>query len=182
MSKIDIKEIGIENKEFWSSFFAVSYPNGYDEDMDLSVEEIVSQFADMEWWDDFTGYDEEVFEENDGYLEEPMSVEAILDGNRTLKVEFHPGDILYYINGENVGSTGPHWKLQIFDFTEIVQLLTKENGEIAFLLLLPLARILANDVSEAEKRIEVMLEKLFDTSVCEDIVRCLVNQLIEERN
>ena len=149
---------------------------------DLSVEEIVSQFADMEWWDDFTGYDEEVFEENDGYLEEPMSVEVILDGNRTLKVEFHPGDILYYINGESVGSTGPHWKLQVFDFAEIAQFLTKENGEIVFGLLLPLARISANDVSEAEKRIEVMLEKMFDISVCEDIVRCLVNQLIEEHN
>ena len=47
MGKIDIKEIGVENKEFWNSFFAVSYPNGYDEDMDLSVEEFVTNMAEQ---------------------------------------------------------------------------------------------------------------------------------------
>lgn len=179
MNRIDISKISIENKNFWNAFFSVSYPNGYDEEQDLSVSDITSEFVDMDWWDDFTGYDEVVFEENDGYLDEPVTIVTNMDSSREITVVFHPGDILYFVNGENVGSTGPHWKLQIFSFDEVEQVLANENGEILFWLLLPLAKIAVNDVEEVVRKLEKMLESLFETAVCKDIARCLVNQLVE---
>ena len=67
MNKVNLKELNLDNKAFWYTFFALSYPNGYEEELDLSVEDIVGELGDMDWWDNFTGYDEETFEENDGY-------------------------------------------------------------------------------------------------------------------
>ena len=63
------------------------------------------------WWETFTGYYESVLDESDGYLEEPVTLNEALSQDKILKIEFHPGDILYFINDEEIGSTGPHWKL-----------------------------------------------------------------------
>lgn len=178
-NKVDIHELNISNKEFWFSFLAVSYPNGYDEETDMSVDDLVGEYADVQWWDEFTGYDEELFEIMDGYSETPTTVEVRLDDNRNLTVEFHPGDILYFINGEQIGSTGPHWKLQVFGFNEIENLLTQENGVILFWLLLPLAKV-DKDVEMVERKLSEMLETFFESSDCNEIAKCVVKQLMEE--
>lgn len=178
MNRVDLKAIKPENKKFWNAFFALSYPNGYDEETDLSVEDIAGELTDWDWWDEFCGYYEGVLEECDGYLEEPAYIEVEMDQDKLLRIEFHPGDILYYVNGEVVGSTGPHWKLQVFSFEMLEQMLGMENGEILFWLLLPLAGITQKSIDEATEKLRVKLADFFDTDICEDMAGCLINQLI----
>lgn len=168
----------IENKKFWYSFFSVSYPNGYDKELDMSVVDITGQLADLSWWDSFTGYYDGVFEENDGYREEPTSVEANIESSRKLLVEFHPGDILYYINNELLGCTGPSWKLQVIPYKEVESLWEREDGEVLFWLLLPLTRLDKEDLWETTEKISKKLSILFPEDICKNLARCIINQLI----
>ena len=84
---------------------------------DVSVSDFMKEICTEEsrrWWDAFTGYYDGILEESDGYLDEPTTLETSLSQERMLKIQFHPGNTLYYINGEKIGSTGPHWELQTF--------------------------------------------------------------------
>ena len=112
MSRISFYEI--DNLSFWINYFGCSYLNLYDEEEDVSVSELMEELCTeevREWWEKFTGWYDGVLDESDGYLDDPAFLEAPLTQGRTLKIEFHPGDTLYYVNGEEIGSTGPHWKL-----------------------------------------------------------------------
>ena len=113
VKKICVEDIDCLN--FWINYFGCCYPNGYDESNDISVSELMEELCIEEvgnWWEQFTGYYEGVLDESDGYLENPTTLEEELLPGKILKIEFHPGDILYFINGEQVGSTGPHYELQ----------------------------------------------------------------------
>ena len=164
--------------KFWYGFFASSYPNGYDEELDMSVEEIVGELADPDWWDEFTGYYDGVFEECDGYLEEPHTIKFELAADQKLTIEFHPGDIVYHINGEVIGSTGPHWKLQVLEYADLKRLEGLECGNELFWLLLPLVKA-ANDEEQAV-RIMLMqkLQELFPADICEKLAVCIIKQLV----
>lgn len=170
-------EMYVYNK-FWYTFFASSYPNGYDEELDMSVEEIVGELADSDWWDEFTGYYEGVFEECDGYLDEPRTMEFELAVDQKLTIEFHPGDIVYYVNGEVLGCTGPHWKLQVIPFAELQKLEEVSGGNELFWLLLPLAKVAADEEQEVGMVLEQKLQELFPAEVCEKLAVCVMRQLV----
>lgn len=167
------------HSKFWPAFFAGSYPNGYDEELDMSVEEIVSELADPDWWDEFTGYYDGVFEECDGYLDEPRTMEFEPVADQKLTIEFHPGDIVYYVNGEVLGSTGPHWKLQVIPFEELQKLEEVSGGNELFWLLLPLARVAADEEQEVRMVLVQKLQELFPAEVCEKLAVCVMRQLEE---
>lgn len=109
------------------------------------------------WWERFTGYYDGVLDESDGYLENPTTLEVPLAKDRVLKIEFHPGDILYFINDKLIGSTGSHWKLQTVPYEEMKRLLALENGQQLFLLLLPLAVIKQEDAVSARQEIKAQM-------------------------
>lgn len=172
----------IDNLNFWTSYFGCSYPNSYDEEEDTSISELMYELYTEEiesWWNKFTGYYDGVMDESDGYLDDPTTLEALLTPDKVLKIEFHPGDILYFVNEKQIGSTGPHWMLQTVPYEEVKQLLTLENERQLFLLLLPLAVIKQEEITAARKEIEAQMRNYFPENLCERVSGCIVTGLTE---
>lgn len=175
MKKIGVKDI--DGLDFWINYFGCCYPNGYDGEEDVSAFELMQELYTEEigvWWESFTGYYEGVLEESDGYLDDPITFEETLSQDKSLKIEFHPGDILYYINDEQIGSAGPHWELQTIPYKEVEQLLSLKNGQQLFLLLLPLAFIKQEEVQPARERVAEQMKSYFPESLCERVSGCIV--------
>ncbi|MDE7223219.1 MAG: immunity protein 19 [Acetatifactor sp.] len=174
-----MKKIGIEDMDclnFWIPYFGCCYPNGYDEEEDVSASELMEELYTEEvrsWWERFTGYYEGVLDESDGYLDDPATLEEMLSQDKILKIEFHPGDILYFINDERIGSTGPHWELQAIPYKELERLLSLRTGRQLFLMLLPLASIEEEEAQYARENIAKQMENYFPESLCESVSRCI---------
>ena len=180
MSRISFYEI--DNLSFWINYFGCSYLNLYDEEEEASVSELMEELcteAVCEWWEKFTGWYDGVLDESDGYLDDPAFLEAPLTQGRTLKIEFHPGDTLYYVNGEEIGSTGPHWKLGTVPYKELEKLLPLEQGWQLFLLLLPLASLERKEAPAAQQVIKVQMMHCFGADLCESVSKCIVSGLPE---
>ena len=179
MKKINIEEI--DHLNFWINYFGCCYPNGYDEEEDISVSELMEELYTEnagKWWEKFTGYYEGICDESDGYLDDPTTLEEALTTDKILKIEFHPGDILYFINDDQVGSTGPHWELQAIPYKEVEQLLSLQNGRQLFLLLLPLAFMEAEEAEDVRREIEAQMRNYFSNSLCEKVSRCIAAGLM----
>ena len=180
MSPVRIEDI--DNLNFWIKYFGCSYPNGYDEERDTSVTDIMLAWCTQEtedWWKKFTGCCPGVFDDRDGYADDPATLEAPVGNGKMLKIEFHPGDTLYYINGREIGSTGPHWKVQVLAFHEIEQLLAQENGRQLFLLLLPLAFLQEEDAGAACRKIKTQIGHYFPEETSESLARCIAAGSVE---
>lgn len=174
MKKIDAEDMDCLN--FWIPYFGCCYPNGYDEEEDVSVSEIMEELYTEEvrsWWEGFTGYYEGVFDESDGYLDDPATLEEMFSTDIILKIEFHPGDILYFVNDKQIGSTGPHWELQTIPYKELERLLPLRNGRQLFLLLLPLAFIEEEEIQYARENIAKQMGNYFPESLCESASKCI---------
>lgn len=181
MKKINFNDIDITNKYFWANFFCMSYPNAFDEESGVSLADIIEEagLSNISWWNNFTGHYDGVFEENDGYLDEPTTIETAFKPEQILKIEFHPGDILYFINHQQIGSTGPHWNLQVLPFIEAEQLLEHKNGEILFFLLLPLTYIETEDQKRVKDMLQRELAKLFPIELCGKMTVCILYQILK---
>ncbi len=184
MNRISFKDIGFDNQHFWNGYFQISYPNSYDEETDLSVtdfleENKLSDEEDVEYWDELTGYYDGVLDESDGYLDDPTYLEEPC-GRKTLKIEFHPGDVLYYLDGKEIGSTGPHWRLNVLHIDELERLLddNDENNEILFWLLLPLAAANEYDRKEIADFLKGKLTRFFDDDVSGDMAKLIASQIV----
>ena len=174
MNKLRVEDIDCLN--FWIYYFGCCYPNGYDEEQDISVSELMEELYTEKignWWEKFTGYYEGVLDENDGYVDNPTTLEEALSG-KILKIEFHPGDILYFINDEQIGCTGPHWELKTIPYKEVAHLLSLKNGQQLFLLLLPLAFIDGEERWSVRKRITEQMKHYFSEDLCERVSGCIV--------
>lgn len=179
MKKIRVEDI--DHLNFWINYIGCCYPNGYDESNDISVSELMRKLYTAEagsWWEQFTGYHEDVFADCDGYLDDPTTLEEELLTDKILIIEFHPGDILYFINDEQIGSTGPHWELQTIPYKKIDQLLSLKRGRQLFLLLLPLAFIEGDEISSARENISKQLKNYFSADICESVSECIAAGLI----
>ena len=179
VKKICVEDIDYLN--FWINYFGCCYPNGYDESNDISVSELMEELCTEEvgnWWEQFTGYYEDVLDESDGYLDNPTTLEEELLPDKILKIEFHPGDILYFINDEQIGSTGPHYELQTIPYEKVEQLLSLKNGRQLFLLLLPLAFIDEEEVQSVRDKITEQIRNYFPEDLCKSVSRCIVAGLV----
>lgn len=175
MKKIGVEDIDYLN--FWINYFGCCYPNGYDEEEDVSVSELMQELYTEEvgsWWESFTGYYEGVLDESDGYVDDPITLEEALSQDQILRIKFHPGDILYFINDKQIGSTGPHCELQTIPYKEIERLLALKNGRQLFLLLLPLAFVEQEEIQSAREKIAEQMRGYFVESQCESVSECIV--------
>lgn len=181
MNKVNLEHI--DCLHFWINYFGSCYPNSYDEEEDICASDLMQELYTEEaesWWDTFTGYYDGVLDESDGYLDEPTTLETVLPEGKTLKIEFHPGDTLYFINDKQVGSTGPHWKLQTIPYRDVEHLLSLENGRQLYLLLLPLAFIdsgenaIASMIESIRKEIAQQMQHYFPEDLCEGMSKCIV--------
>ncbi|MDE6674222.1 MAG: immunity protein 19, partial [Acetatifactor sp.] len=113
-------------------------------------------------------------DESDGYLDNPTTLEEELLPDKILKIEFHPGDTLYFINDEQIGSTGPHHELQTIPYEKVEQLLSLKKGRQLFLLLLPLAFIEEEEIQSVRGKITEQMRNYFSEDLCESVSGCIV--------
>ena len=181
MKKVSMKDI--DNLYFWVNYFGCSYPNAYDEEEEVSASDIMQEMLTEEggrWWAQFPGFYDGILEQNDGYLDEPATLEVMMAQDKYAKIEFHPGDTLYYINGEKIGSTGPHWEIRKIPYEEVRQLLALENGCQLYLLFLPLAVIRPEETDSVRREIGAQMGKYFPESLCRSVSGCIAAGLAQE--
>ncbi|MCH5340987.1 MAG: immunity protein 19 [Acetatifactor sp.] len=178
MDRVRIEEIYFDNKPFWRGYFLIGYSECYCEELDMSIwdmEEEIIQAGDWEYWNEFTGWYEGIIDECDGYLDEPTYLEVYIGTmDKTLKIEFHPGDTYYYLDGAEIGNIGPHsMTLQPLSFHTIKSLLDNKNGDILFFLLFPMIDLEEENRAEACKLFQdrLIAAAIFDGELCEKLVR-----------
>ncbi|TGK07899.1 hypothetical protein EHO59_07340 [Leptospira semungkisensis] len=154
-----------DNDLLWCYYLSISFPNAYNKSLNLTIGEMVEGIykidldSNLEWINDFTGSYEGVMDESDGYLDNPNFLEIEIKKSIKLKIEFHPGDTLYFIDGFKIGCTGPHWMLYGLTWSELIDLTEGATDEgLLFWLLLPIAGISnEDDLIEVKK---VLYEKI----------------------
>ena len=129
-----------ENFMIW--FIMNCFPEGIDEESDMTVYDVIEDnySFDSEWFDHLTNYYDGVFEENDGYTDNPNSLKVNLNNHNELLVEFHPGDIIFFLNNKEIGCTGPNYEIKAIPFDEYIEL-TKNLDYYKQLFLLPMASV-----------------------------------------
>ena len=179
-----LEDLGFHNKKFWTGFIISSFPASLDEDADMGLSELMGENElvdiDIDWWNNFTKYYDGVLDETDGYVDDPEMLIYKLTDTQTLKIEFHPGDIVYYVNDKQIACIGGEYMIQIFPFADLLKYMECQKDNRLFLLLLPLVIIGEEEVSCATKIISGALEEIFDTSLCNQFARCIVYGLMEE--
>ena len=181
MDRVSIDELNFDNKPFWRGYFLIGYGEAYCEELDMSIwdmEEEIIRDGDLEYWNEFTGWYEGIIEESDGYLDEPAYFETYIDAmNRTLKIEFHPGETVYFLDGEEVGCIGPHSVTRHpLSFIAMKSILDGAYGDILFFLLFPMVELAEEDRVEAG---ELFLSRLvstavFDEKLCSELARIII--------
>lgn len=131
----------LSNGSFIPWFLMTNFPDGVNCRDEALSELILEKFSpDRERIDSLTGYCPEVFDESDGYIDSPKAVEINLCGGDRLRVEFHPGDTIFYINDEQIGCTGPHYGIRRISLARFFEY-TRGLKDSEKLLLLPMVRI-----------------------------------------
>ncbi len=181
---VSLDDLGFQNKKFWTGFIISSFPTALDEDADMELSELMEENEmvdiDIDWWSDFTKYYDGVLEETDGYLDDPETLICKLTDTQTLKIEFHPGDIVYYVNDKQIACTGGEYMIQIFPFADLLKYMESQKDNRLFLLLLPLVIISEKEVPCATEIISSALEEVFDKALCNPFAKCIVYGLLEE--
>lgn len=76
---VDIEKIKCK-KDFFVWFIMNCFPKGIDEENDMSMYEVIENYSfDTNWVNKLTNYYDGVFEENDGYVDNPNSLIAHLN-------------------------------------------------------------------------------------------------------
>ncbi|MCM1326854.1 MAG: Imm19 family immunity protein [Bacteroidales bacterium] len=179
---LTINDLKFSNQKFWTSFFATSFPTSLDEETDMSLSEMIDEncSTDIEWWKNFTKYYDGVLDETDGYIDNPEIVVCNLTATQTLKIEFHPGDTVYYVNDKQIACTGGHYSIQIFPFTNLLKYAEEINDNRIFFLLLPLTIIKRQDADNATQIISNYLKDIFEVHLCNLLANSIVYGLTEE--
>lgn len=182
-NNISIRQVGFDNSRFWAYFLSTSYPCAYLEETDCEMYSLVSKVmpVDTAWSDEFTQYYDGVMDENDGYVEEPTTITAPISDSENLKIEFHPGDTIFYINNEEVGCTGPHWKLWAIPYQRVKSLLAVEHGAVLFQLLLPMAVLEEEDIIDLKNILEKhLLEFGFTQPALSQAADCIISGIVRQ--
>jgi len=179
---LGINDLDLSARRFWTGFFATSFPTALDEETDRSLSEMIegSVETDIAWWRKFTKYYDGVLDETDGYIDDPQTVLCDLTATQTLKIAFHPGDTVYYVNDKQIACTGGDYRIQIFPFTDLLTYAEERNDARIFFLLLPLTMIKKQDADHATKIISNYLKGIFEVRLCDLFAKSIVYGLTEE--
>lgn len=151
----------INNDSFWLYFLAGEFPNALDEVSDASLSELIDENykSDWEWINEFTQYSENIFDENDGYVDNPNTIEISLN-NHSFKIEFHPGDTVYFMDGDEIGCTGSHFILGKLSFQSFTELIDGVEDVRIPLLVLPMLTMEEQYIPNIRRIIQNGLESL----------------------
>lgn len=171
----------LHNKCFGVWFLMNNFPEGIDILNDCSIAEIIAENCkiDKTWIDDLTGYYERVFDENDGYVENPKTIKLRLSTGALLFVEFHPGDTLYYIDRDVVGCTGPDYSIRKILFSQFAEY-TKDMNDKEKIFLLPMLKVYNNEKELAINLIKTILSN-YELQKCKltELCECVLENCIE---
>lgn len=113
----------------------------------------------LDWYRKFTGWYPGIFDESDGYSDDPATVLIALGNGVQLRVEFHPGDQYWFLRGEDgleamLANIGPHWALPGPRYQEAIAIgeAARHHGGTAVLLLLPIIWLTNGDDVQAARR------------------------------
>lgn len=173
---INIDEIR-KNKNFWLYFFISNFPESLDEDSDSTLTEIIEEnyAISKDWVDKLTQNYDGVFDENDGYVTEPNTLELALCDNNKVFIEYHPGDTIYYINDTQIGCTGPHYVIRKISWNDYSSYFKGLSSDIK-LLFLPMVYITEKNIGELCSLIETGLQK---AEVSTEHYKLIYNAIIE---
>jgi len=142
------------DRRFWASLYAGAFGHvGERPEPTLfcALLEVTEPDA-LDWDHQFTGWYPGIFEESDGYSDDPATIHVALANNVQLRIEFHPGDRYWFLRGEGgkeamLANIGPHWALPGLRWQEVVAIgdAAPENGWVAALLLLPIVWLTHGD-------------------------------------
>lgn len=150
----------MNNNSFWIYFLSVNFPNAYDEITDTDISELLDEYDyDNKWIDEFTQYSEEIFDENDGYIDNPNTIDLNLNGH-DFSIEFHSGDTVYFLDGQEIGCTGGHFILKKIDFQLFSELTYGIKDKRLFLLVMPMVSLKNADIPCASNIVKSALEIL----------------------
>ena len=170
-------------KDFWLIFLMGGFPESLDNETDETLSEIISGLYgyNRQWADNFTGYYDGIFDECDGYIDDPTTLEMELSTGERLYIEFHPGDTIYFINDEEIGCTGPEYFIHKLDWRQYVSY-THSLSSDQKLLVLPMLAVkdgekndLKQIIFDGLKAIGVIKESDYERICGAIIANCLVN-------
>lgn len=149
MKQVKINSV-IDNKSFWLYFLSSSFPNAFSENDGFTLSEFMFEHYNYhtveKWVNDFVQYTETIIDDCDGYVDEPTTLCIMLNENY-YQIAFHPGDTIYYLNGKEIGCTGPAYKIQSMTWRVYCALIDGVKDPRIALLLLPVL-----DLDEAHIR------------------------------
>ena len=173
----------IESESFVIWYLMHSFPAGVTKDDDALVEimdENYGEAIDVRVIDELTGYYQWVSAENDGYIDNPKTLTLALSSGDKLFIELHPGDTLYFLNDELLGSTGPEYKIQRITLDGFFGY-TNGMNDFEKMLILPMIKIRKD---ESEDFLEIVASVLksagIDESDTVDICDCIVSNCLAE--
>jgi hypothetical protein len=119
----------------------------------------VDEQGTLEWYQQFTGGYPGIFDDSDGYSDDPATAPLRLANGVQLLVEFHPGDQYWYLRSKDgvkvlLANIGPHWALPGLRWQEAVAIgdAAPHDGWMAVLLLLPTVWLTAGDNVRSARR------------------------------
>ena len=166
----------VKNIDYIIWFIMCHFPEGMDEEEDISLMEIIQENyeIDIELIDSLTNYYEGIFEENDGYVDDPNAMAVPLSDGRTLYIEFHPGDTEFLINDEFIGCTGPEYSIRKLPFEQYMEL-TRECKLIEKLFVLPMIYINEANIADMIREVSNILSECpIHSNDIERICNCIV--------
>lgn len=179
---INYETVKNEN-DFWLIFLMGGFPESLDRETDQTLSEIISSLYDYnrQWADNFTGYYDGIFDEGDGYIDDPTTLEIELSTREKLYIEFHPEDMLYFIDNEKIGCTGPHYFIHKYAWQKFVSYTCSLSCDKKILLLPMLAvkdgekNDLKQIILDGLKAIRVIKESDYERICGAIIENCLVD-------
>ena len=170
----------LANQHFVRWFLMMNFPEGISAE-GCSVFELIEENCTLDtvFIDHLTGYYEGVLEENDGYVDTPKRVIIPLDTGDEFCVEFHPGDTIYFMNGNEIGCTGGHYKIRKLSLEQFL-MYTAHMQECRKLFLLPMVKISAGEKENMTKIIQSVICN-FDLQACsaEKVCACILENCLE---
>ncbi len=171
-----------DNNSFWLYFISTQFSHAFDEESDTCLCEFMDEEYNLdecdEWINEFTQYYDGVIDENDGYVDNPNSVNLVLNNHR-FRIEFHPGDTLYFLNGNEIGCTGSHFILKTLSFQHFTELIKNVEDVRIYLLVLPMLALEEPNISYIRQIIKSGLVSLsFQNELTDIITEMIISGLL----
>ena len=165
------------NSSFWLYFVSTQFPNAFDDVYDTSPDEFISENYefDEDWIDDFTQYYDGIMDEKDGYVDNPNYISLTLN-HHEFKIEFHAGDTLYFLDGIQIGCTGPHFILGTLSFQDFTELLKNVEDVRIYLLVLPMLAMEKNNIPYMN---EIVESALFSVGFCKEHTEIIAKMITD---